>query len=119
MSSARAPSTSRGCTSSSASVAAPPSAPSRSRSSTRAYARTSSPSARPLRGWTAMTDNTETAILAGGRFWGVQELLPQRDGVISTRGGHAGGDNENQPYRNAPGHSQAVQIVFGSAPSPY
>src|SRR3954470_9149464 len=112
MSSARAPSTSRGCTSSSASVAAPPSAPSRSRSSTRACARTSSPSARPLREWTVMTDNTETAILAGGCFWGVQELLRERDGVISTRVGYAGGENESPTYRNHPGHAEAVEIVF-------
>src|SRR4051794_33695751 len=112
MSSAKAPSMSRGCISSSASAAAQPSAPSRSRSSTRACARTSSPSARPLREWTAMTDNTETAILAGGCFWGVQELLRQRDGVISTRVGYTGGDNENPTYRHHPGHAEAVEIVF-------
>ena len=42
-----------------------------------------------------MTDNTESAILAGGCFWGVQELLRHRDGVISTRVGYTGGENEN------------------------
>jgi peptide-methionine (S)-S-oxide reductase len=42
-----------------------------------------------------MSDNTETAILAGGCFWGVQELLRHRDGVISTRVGYTGGSNEN------------------------
>src|SRR3954463_2288473 len=115
MSSARAPSMSRGCTSSSASGAAPPSASSRSRFTTRACARTSSPSARSLREWTAMTDNTETAILAGGCFWGVQELLRERDGVISTRVGYAGGENESPTYRNHPGHAEAVEIVFDPA----
>ena len=55
---------------------------------------------------------TETAILAGGCFWGVQELLRQRDGVISTRVGYTGGQNENPTYRNHPGHAEAVEIVF-------
>ena len=59
-----------------------------------------------------MTDNTETAILAGGCFWGVQELLRKRDGVISTRVGYTGGENDNATYRNHPGHAEAVEIVF-------
>ena len=62
-----------------------------------------------------MTDNTETAILAGGCFWGVQELLRRRDGVMSTRVGYAGGENENPTYRNHPGHAEAVEIVFDPA----
>ena len=59
-----------------------------------------------------MTNNTETAILAAGCFWGVQELLRQRDGVISTRVGYTGGENENPTYGNHPGHAEAVEIVF-------
>ena len=59
-----------------------------------------------------MTDNAETAILAGGCFWGVQELLRQREGVISTRVGYTGGKNDNPTYRNHPGHAEAVEIVF-------
>jgi peptide-methionine (S)-S-oxide reductase len=59
-----------------------------------------------------MSDNTETAILAGGCFWGVQELLRQREGVISTRVGYTGGRNDNPTYRNHPGHAEAVEIVF-------
>ncbi len=59
-----------------------------------------------------MSDNTETAILAGGCFWGVQELLRHRDGVISTRVGYTGGENDNATYRNHPGHAEAVEIVF-------
>ena len=59
-----------------------------------------------------MTDNAETAILAGGCFWGVQELLRHRDGVISTRVGYTGGENDNPTYRNHPGHAEAVEIVF-------
>ena len=45
----------------------------------------------------AMTDNTETAILAGGCFWGMQELLRHRDGVISTRVGYTGGARLTRP----------------------
>ena len=59
-----------------------------------------------------MSDNAETAILAGGCFWGVQELLRQREGVISTRVGYTGGENDNPTYRNHPGHAEAVEIVF-------
>jgi peptide-methionine (S)-S-oxide reductase len=60
----------------------------------------------------AVTNNTETAILAGGCFWGAQELLRKRDGVISTRVGYTGGENANATYRNHPGHAEAVEIVF-------
>jgi len=59
-----------------------------------------------------MSDNVETAILAGGCFWGVQELLRARDGVISTRVGYTGGDNDHPTYRNHPGHAEAVEIIF-------
>ena len=59
-----------------------------------------------------MTDHTETAILAGGCFWGPQELLRKRDGVISTRVGYTGGDVPNATYRNHDGHAEAVEIVF-------
>ena len=62
-----------------------------------------------------MSDNTETAILAGGCFWGVQELLRHRDGVISTRVGYTGGRNDNPTYGNHPGHAEAVEIVFDPA----
>ena len=59
-----------------------------------------------------MTDNTETTILAGGCFWGMQEQLRHRDGVISTRVGYTGGENENPTDGNHPGHAEAVEIVF-------
>ena len=58
-----------------------------------------------------MTDHTETAILAGGCFWGVQELLRKRDGVISTRVGYTGGDVPNHDGTDD-GHAEAVEIVF-------
>ena len=66
-----------------------------------------------------MSDNTETAILAGGCFWGVQELLRRRDGVISTRVGYTGGENENPTYRNHPGHAEALEIIFDPEKTSY
>ena len=59
-----------------------------------------------------MTENTETAILAGGCFWGLEELLRSKDGVISTRVGYTGGDVPNATYGNHEGHAEAVEIVF-------
>ena len=55
---------------------------------------------------------TETAILAGGCFWGAQELLRKRPGVISTRVGYSGGSVANATYRNHEGHAEAVEVVF-------
>jgi peptide-methionine (S)-S-oxide reductase len=59
-----------------------------------------------------MTSRSETAILAGGCFWGVQDLIRKRQGVISTRVGYTGGENANATYRNHPGHAEAIEIVF-------
>lgn len=55
---------------------------------------------------------TETAILAGGCFWGVQELIRHQDGVIRTRVGYSGGEVANATYRNHGNHAEAVEIVF-------
>ncbi len=55
---------------------------------------------------------TETAILAGGCFWGVQELVRNLDGVISTRVGYSGGETPNATYRNHGSHAEAIEIVF-------
>ena len=59
-----------------------------------------------------MSENTETAILAGGCFWPAQELLRHRDGVISTRVGYTGGENENPTDEDHSGHAEAVEVVF-------
>ena len=59
-----------------------------------------------------MSDNAETAILAGGCFWPAQELLRHREGVISTRVGYTGGENDNPTDEDHPGHAEAVEIVF-------
>src|SRR6187549_2627708 len=56
---------------------------------------------------------TETAILAGGCFWGAQQLLRRRPGVISTRVGYSGDDSTpNATYRNHGDHAEAVEVVF-------
>jgi peptide-methionine (S)-S-oxide reductase len=59
-----------------------------------------------------MRENAETAILAGGCFWPAQELLRRRDGVVSTRVGYTGGENENPTADDHPGHAEAVEVVF-------
>ena len=59
-----------------------------------------------------MTDKTETAILAGGCFWGMEALLREIGGVLDTEAGYCGGENENATYRNHPGHAEAVWIEF-------
>ena len=59
-----------------------------------------------------MTDNAETAILAGGCFWGVQELLRRRDGVNTTRVGYTGGASEDPTEADPGDHAEAVEVVF-------
>lgn len=58
---------------------------------------------------------SEKAILAGGCFWGVQELVRKYPGVISTRVGYSGGDVPNATYRNHGTHAEALEIVFDPA----
>lgn len=55
---------------------------------------------------------TERAILAGGCFWGMQQLLRRIPGVVSTRVGYSGGDVTHATYRNHGDHAEAVEIVF-------
>ncbi|HEY9414522.1 MAG TPA: peptide-methionine (S)-S-oxide reductase MsrA [Pseudonocardia sp.] len=59
-----------------------------------------------------MTVNVEKAILAGGCFWGMQDLIRKQPGVVSTRVGYSGGDVPNATYRNHGTHAEAVEIVF-------
>ena len=59
--------------------------------------------------------NEERAVLAGGCFWGAQDLLRRYDGVISTRVGYTGGHVRNATYRNHGGHAEAVEIIFDPA----
>jgi len=62
-----------------------------------------------------MSDSTERAVLAGGCFWGMQDLLRRYDGVISTRVGYSGGDVANATYRNHGTHAEAIEIIFDPA----
>src|SRR4029450_370508 len=61
----------------------------------------------------------ERAILAGGCFWGMQDLIRRLDGVISTRVGYTGGDVPNATYRNHGTHAEAIAIVFDPAKISY
>ena len=62
-----------------------------------------------------MTTQSETAILAGGCFWGMQDLIRRMPGVLSTRVGYSGGDVPNATYRNHGTHAEAIEIVFNPA----
>lgn len=59
-----------------------------------------------------MSHNAETAVLAGGCFWIMQQLLRDRDGVISTRVGWTGGENDNPTEENNCGHAETVKVAF-------
>ena len=59
-----------------------------------------------------MSNERETAILAGGCFWGMQDLIRKLPGVVSTRVGYTGGDNANATYRNHGSHAEAIEIIF-------
>jgi peptide-methionine (S)-S-oxide reductase len=59
-----------------------------------------------------MGNSTEKAILAGGCFWGMQDLFRRFPGVISTRVGYTGGEVVNATYRNHEGHAEAIEIIF-------
>ena len=61
----------------------------------------------------------ERAVLAGGCFWGMQDLLRRYDGVISTRVGYSGGDVPNATYRNHGTHAEAIEIIFDPAKISY
>ena len=64
-------------------------------------------------------NGTEKAILAGGCFWGMQDLIRNRPGVLSTRVGYTGGDVADATYNNHDGHAEAIEIVFDPEVSSY
>lgn len=61
---------------------------------------------------TTTSTNKERAILAGGCFWGMQDLIRKMAGVVSTRVGYSGGDISNATYRNHGTHAEAIEIIF-------
>mgnify|MGYP003561985151 FL=1 len=62
---------------------------------------------------------TERAILAGGCFWGMQDLIRRMPGVISTRVGYTGGDVANATYRNHGTHAEGIEVIFDPAKMSY
>jgi len=62
---------------------------------------------------------TERAVLAGGCFWGMQDLIRKMPGVASTRVGYSGGDVPNATYRNHGAHAEAIEIIFDPAVRTY
>lgn len=63
--------------------------------------------------------STERAVLAGGCFWGMQQLIRRIPGVVSTRVGYSGGDVQNATYRNHGTHAEAIEILFDPAQLSY
>lgn len=59
-----------------------------------------------------MTTETKKAVLAGGCFWGLEDLIREQPGVLDTEAGYAGGTNDNPTYENHPGHAEAVEIMY-------
>jgi peptide-methionine (S)-S-oxide reductase len=62
---------------------------------------------------------TERAVLAGGCFWGMQDLIRKLPGVLSTRVGYSGGDVPNATYRNHGTHAEAIEIIFDPEKTSY
>jgi peptide-methionine (S)-S-oxide reductase len=62
---------------------------------------------------------TERAVLAGGCFWGMQDLIRRQPGVVSTRVGYTGGDVPNATYRNHGNHAEGIEVIFDPARTSY
>jgi peptide-methionine (S)-S-oxide reductase len=61
----------------------------------------------------------KTIYLAGGCFWGLEDLFRRQPGVIDTEVGYTGGDNENPDYNNHPGHAEAIAITYDTRKTSY
>jgi len=57
-------------------------------------------------------ENIKKAYLAGGCFWGMEDLFRKQKGIIDTEVGYQGGDNENPTYRNHPGHAESIELTY-------
>ncbi|MFJ4715433.1 peptide-methionine (S)-S-oxide reductase MsrA [Streptomyces sp. NPDC088785] len=66
-----------------------------------------------------MPGETDKAVLAGGCFWGMEDLIRKLPGVLSTRVGYTGGDTPNATYRNHGDHAEAIEIVYDPARTGY
>lgn len=63
--------------------------------------------------------SNQRAVLAGGCFWGMQDLIRRQPGVVSTRVGYTGGAVLNPTYRNHAGHAESIEITFDPARTTY
>jgi peptide-methionine (S)-S-oxide reductase len=66
-----------------------------------------------------LQEGAETAVLAGGCFWGMEDLFRRQPGVLGTRVGYTGGENDHPTYRNHPGHAEAIEVVFDPSTTTY
>ncbi|MFD6415353.1 peptide-methionine (S)-S-oxide reductase MsrA [Streptomyces sp. NPDC060194] len=66
-----------------------------------------------------MSERVEKAVLAGGCFWGMQDLVRKQPGVVATRVGYSGGDTPNATYRNHGDHAEAIEILFDPSRTSY
>ena len=64
-------------------------------------------------------ENLKKAYLAGGCFWGMEDLFRVRPGVVDTEVGYLGGENENPTYRNHPGHAEGIEITYDANQTSY
>lgn len=58
--------------------------------------------------------STKKAYIAGGCFWGMEELFRVRQGILDTEVGYIGGANDNPTYRNHPGHAEGLELTYNS-----
>ena len=56
--------------------------------------------------------NTKKAYIAGGCFWGMEDLFRTRKGILDTEVGYQGGKNDNPTYRNHPGHAEGIELTY-------
>jgi len=63
--------------------------------------------------------NTKNVVLAGGCFWGLEELFRVQPGIVDTEVGYTGGENDNPTYENHPGHAEAMKITYDPAKTNY
>ncbi|RYM32338.1 peptide-methionine (S)-S-oxide reductase [Brumimicrobium glaciale] len=59
--------------------------------------------------------NTKKVYIAGGCFWGMEDLFRVRKGILETEVGYIGGENENPTYKNHPGHAEGIEITFDNS----
>jgi peptide-methionine (S)-S-oxide reductase len=57
-------------------------------------------------------NNYKKAYIAGGCFWGMEDLFRTRPGIIDTEVGYQGGENDNPKYRNHPGHAEGIELTY-------